>query len=265
MNKLTNLQTRIISAVFLGAVVLVVTYFGGIAFRIFAVVMGAAVYVEWRTITGQLSGGIVNRIAEFFLVLSFALLISGMPPLVVFSAVALAALAGIAAIFIGEASLWLPTGILYAAIPATSLAFLRGDNAGGLLNVLILFGLVWSTDIFAYFVGRSIGGPKLAPSISPNKTWSGAIGGAAAAVAAGTMIAYHYGQAGSHLLPFIILLISIIAQGGDLFESWVKRKFGVKDSGTIIPGHGGMMDRVDGLAVAATALYVVRNILDFFT
>ena len=262
MSDLTNLQTRIISALVLGGVVLVDTYFGGTAFRVLAVVIGAAVFVEWRAITGQRSGGVINRVAELILVLSFALLIAGMPPLFVFGAIAVAALAGVISAFTGSASRWLPIGILYAAIPAASLAFLRGDNASGLLTVLILFGLVWSTDIFAYFVGRAIGGPKLAPSISPNKTWSGAIGGAVAAVAIGTMIAFHSEHAGNPLLPFIILLISIASQCGDLFESWVKRKFGVKDSGTMIPGHGGMMDRVDGLAVAATALYAAVCVFD---
>ncbi len=263
MNGLSNLHVRIISAVILGAIVLIVTYFGGIAFRVLAVVMGAAVYVEWRTITKQQSANLINRATELLLVLSFALLIAGMPPLFVFSTIALAALVGTAATVIGGASIWLPLGILYAGIPAASLAFLRGDTSVGLLNVLILFGLVWSTDIFAYFVGRAIGGPRLAPSISPNKTWSGAIGGAAAAVAVGLMIAFRNGHAVNPLLPVIILLISVISQGGDLFESWVKRKFGVKDSGTMIPGHGGMMDRVDGLAVAATALYVAISLLDF--
>ena len=263
MNGLSNLQVRIVSAVILGAIVLTVTYFGGITFRVLAVVMGAAVYVEWRNITGQQSTKLINRATELLLVLSFALLIAGMPPLFVFGTIAIAAIAGVVATTGGGTSLWLPIGILYAGIPAASLAFLRGDNSVGLLNVLILFGLVWSTDIFAYFVGRTIGGPKLAPSISPNKTWSGAIGGAAAAVAVGIIIAFYNGHAGNPLLPIIILLISIISQGGDLFESWVKRKFGVKDSGTIIPGHGGMMDRVDGLAVAATALYVAISLLNF--
>lgn len=263
MSGLSNLQVRIISAVVLGAIVLTVTYFGGIAFRALAVVMGAAVYVEWRTITGQQSTNLLSRATELLLVLSFALLIAGMPPIFVFCTIAIAVLAGVAAAIAGSATPWLPMSVLYAGIPAASLAFLRGDTSGGLLNVLILFGLVWSTDIFAYFVGRAIGGPKLAPGISPNKTWSGAIGGAIAAVVVGIMIAYHNGHAGNPLLPVIILLISIISQGGDLFESWVKRKFGVKDSGTLIPGHGGMMDRVDGLAVAATALYVAISLLDF--
>lgn len=265
MSSLSNLQVRIISAVVLGAIVLIVTYFGGIAFRVLAVVMGAAVFVEWRTITGQSSGAIVNRMGELLLVLSFALLIADMPPIFVFGTIAIAALAGVAATFIGTASRWLPIGVLYAAIPAASLAFLRSDDAGGLLNILILFGLVWSTDIFAYFVGRAIGGPKLAPGISPNKTWSGAIGGAAAAFVVGFFVTAGKNTSNFVLLPLVTLLLSIVSQAGDLFESWVKRKFGVKDSGMIIPGHGGMMDRVDGLAVAATALYAARNLLDFFT
>ncbi len=263
MSKLSNLQVRIITAVILGAVVLTVTYLGGISFRILAVVMGAAIFVEWRKITGQISGRIINRVCELLLVMSFALLISGMPPVFTFGTIALAAIVGIVAMFTVGASGWLPLGILYAGIPAASLAYLHGDSAHGQLNVLMLFGIVWSTDVFAYFVGRTLGGPKLALSISPKKTWSGAIGGAAAAVAVGLFVALSESHTGNPLLPLIILLISIVSQGGDLFESWVKRKFGVKDSGTMIPGHGGMMDRVDGLALAATALYVTISILDF--
>lgn len=99
----------------------------------------------------------------------------------------------------------------------------------------------------------------MAPSISPGKTWSGAVGGAAAAVAAGLCVAMISGPWGNPALVLLILGVSIVSQCGDLFESWVKRKFGVKDSGTIIPGHGGVMDRVDGLAVAAVALYFLDS------
>jgi phosphatidate cytidylyltransferase len=165
---------------------------------------------------------------------------------------------------IGHAKIWLPSGIAYASIPASSLAYLRGDGDQGLFAIIFLFALVWSTDIFAYFVGRSMGGAKLAPKISPNKTWSGAIGGTAAAVAAGLAVAALTGPIGNPILPFVIVVISVLSQLGDLFESWIKRKFGVKDSGNMIPGHGGVMDRVDGLAVGATALYFVTVIGNAF-
>lgn len=260
-SNLSNLQLRLLSGVILAAIVLSLTWLGGMPFRLLAVAIGAGVFVEWRRITGCSPSTLAAKAAELLLILAFALLLAGMPPLIVFGALALAALGAFMAMLAGMASGWLGWGILYAGVPAASLAFLRGDSHDGLFAVLFLFALVWATDIFAYFVGRSIGGAKLAPSISPGKTWSGAIGGAAAAVAAGLGVAALYGPPGNPLLPFIIVLVSAWSQMGDLFESWVKRKFGVKDSGTIIPGHGGVMDRVDALAAAAAALYVVQSVI----
>lgn len=262
--NLSNLQLRLISAVILAAIVLGLTWFGGMPFRLLAVVIGAGVFVEWRRITDGGPKLWLVKAAEFLLILAFALLLAGLPPLIVFAAVFVAALVGFAAKFAGQTTAWLGWGILYAGVPAASLAFLRGDHFDGLFTVLFLFALVWSTDIFAYFVGRSLGGKKLAPSISPGKTWSGAIGGAAAAVAAGLGVAALAGPVGNPMLPVIIVLVSAWSQMGDLFESWVKRKFGVKDSGTIIPGHGGVMDRVDALVAAATALYLVRVVTGLF-
>lgn len=262
--KLSNLQLRLISGFILAAIVLGLTWFGGFPFRLLAVAIGAGVFVEWRRITGTGANPWLVKTAEFLLIIAFALLLAGMPPVVVFSSMAAAALVGFGAKFAGQSSVWLAWGILYAGVPAASLAFLRGDHHDGLFTVLFLFALVWSTDIFAYFVGRSLGGRKLAPSISPGKTWSGAIGGTAAAVAAGLGVAALSGPVGNPVLPIIIVLVSAWSQIGDLFESWVKRKFGVKDSGTIIPGHGGVMDRVDALAAAATALYLVRSVIGLF-
>ncbi|MGL4488212.1 MAG: phosphatidate cytidylyltransferase [Rhizobiaceae bacterium] len=256
---MTNLQLRILSGVVLAAIVLGVTWWGGFAFRLLAVVIGAAIYVEWRKITG-IENGFASRIVELGLVSAFATILVGLPPVIVFAVIAaVAILAGLLTIF-GQAKVWLPVGVLYAGIPAACLAFLRGDDPQGLITILLLFAIVWSTDIFAYFVGRSMGGPKLAPKISPNKTWSGAIGGTAAAVAAGLAVAGLTGPIGNPVFPLVIVLISVFSQLGDLFESWVKRRFGVKDSGTLIPGHGGVMDRADGLVAAASALYLISAV-----
>lgn len=260
---LSNLQQRIISGVVLALLVLLLTWLGGFAFRLLAVAIGAAVYVEWRSITA-LSQDSASRIAEFGLIIVFATILAGLPPTIIFAFIFVMTLFAIFMVLIGKSKKWLPIGLAYAAVPAASLAFLRSDNAQGLFAILFLFAIVWSTDIFAYFVGRSLGGPKLAPQISPNKTWSGAIGGTAAAVAAGLGLAGLSGPVGNPILPFVIIIVSILAQMGDLFESWIKRQFGVKDSGTLIPGHGGVMDRVDGLMVAATALYFITMISDYF-
>ncbi|MGX8832508.1 phosphatidate cytidylyltransferase [Brucella abortus] len=133
---------------------------------------------------------------------------------------------------------------------------LAGDEPFGFTTIVFLFAVVWSTDITAYFNGRALGGPKLAPRFSPNKTWSGAIGGAAAAVAGGLLVASLVAAPGGWGVPVLALLLSIVSQIGDLAESWVKRQFGAKDSGRLLPGHGGVLDRVDGLVAAAALLYL---------
>jgi len=123
---------------------------------------------------------------------------------------------------------------------------------GGRLTLCFLLGIVWSTDIFAYFVGRAVGGPKLAPSLSPNKTWAGFAGGLAGAAIAGAVAAAATGS--SYLAPIAAALaLSVAAQAGDLGESWVKRHFAVKDASGLIPGHGGVLDRLDGLLAATLA------------
>jgi phosphatidate cytidylyltransferase len=128
---------------------------------------------------------------------------------------------------------------------------LRSDHERGFLAVIVLFGIVWATDIFAYLVGRTIGGPKLASRFSPKKTWAGAVGGVLAGVLAAVVIAKLAGLAGLRTIAIIAAILSLAAQAGDIFESMVKRRFGVKDSSRLIPGHGGLMDRLDGFTAAA--------------
>jgi phosphatidate cytidylyltransferase len=152
-------------------------------------------------------------------------------------------------------------GVAYVAFPAIALLFLR-EQPNGLLLALWTLATVWVTDIGAYFAGRSIGGPKLAPTVSPNKTWAGLIGGVISALILGLLL---WRFAGLRLqLAFASPILAVIAQIGDLYESWLKRQAGVKDSGTILPGHGGVLDRLDGLvpvAPAAAALILVDTLL----
>ncbi|MBW0145189.1 phosphatidate cytidylyltransferase [Sphingomicrobium clamense] len=143
---------------------------------------------------------------------------------------------------------WMLLGFVYCLLPALALLYLR-ERGEGLELVLWVFIITWATDIGAYFAGRSIGGPKLAPKISPNKTIAGLIGGMVAAAVLGGLWAW-----ASALPPMLYMLgapMAAAAQGGDLFESWMKRRAGVKDSGTMLPGHGGVFDRLDGLLVVA--------------
>lgn len=147
-------------------------------------------------------------------------------------------------------SLWRPAGIVYATVLGFSLLFLRNAPRDGLLGLVFLFVVVWGTDIGAYAVGRLIGGRKLWPAVSPGKTWSGAIGGLLVGVAAGMAFVAWSGFATGRAILFVSLALALAAEAGDLFESWVKRRSGAKDSGRLIPGHGGLMDRVDGLVFA---------------
>jgi phosphatidate cytidylyltransferase len=130
---------------------------------------------------------------------------------------------------------------------------LRRDAALGFAAILFLFVIVWLTDITAYFVGRAVGGPKLLPRVSPNKTWSGAIGGTAAGVAGGVAVASQFGIAKLGVAALVALVLSVVSQAGDLAESAIKRQFNAKDASQLIPGHGGLMDRLDGFVAAAVA------------
>lgn len=160
----------------------------------------------------------------------------------------------------GWGAAWYASGFVYALASALSLLWIRDRADNGLALVLWVFVLVWSVDIGAYFAGRAIGGPKLAPAISPNKTWAGFYGGVVAATLASGVWALLTG-----LPPVLMLLAPLFAvasQGGDLFESWMKRRAGIKDSGRWLPGHGGIFDRLDGLlpVVILTALAVILGV-----
>lgn len=140
-------------------------------------------------------------------------------------------------------------GLPYVLLPATGLLLLRER---GFWITLWTMALVWATDIGAYFAGRAIGGPKIAPAISPSKTWAGLAGGMAAAAVVGALLAVEGGLPEACL--WLGAPLAVLAQAGDFFESWLKRRAGVKDSGQILPGHGGALDRLDGLVPVASAM-----------
>jgi len=259
-NGLSNLQKRVLSAIVLIIIAVAVTWVGGFAFGLLASVIGLSVFYEWQLIVADRSTPLTRGVAWACLLLVLVSLLFIQHVLltigILFAGAALVIAVG------GRAfGYWPAFGLIYAGFPAIALTLLRGDTGDGFATILFIFAVVWATDIFAYFNGRALGGPKLAPRFSPNKTWAGAIGGAAAGVAAGVACAAFITPAGGVPIPLIALLLSIIAQIGDLGESWVKRKFGVKDSSHLIPGHGGVMDRVDGLVAAAALLYVIGAIL----
>jgi phosphatidate cytidylyltransferase len=253
-----ELRLRIVSAIVLAGIVLSATSMGGIAFRIVAAVVGVLVYYEWSTMTRLGENGPKGNAFGWLIVVLIALnLVFGDDemsiPLLGGGVITAALITAIGR----RSSWWLPGGVLYAGLSAISLAAIRGDNQAGLMAMLFLFAVVWSTDILAYFVGRAIGGPKLAPRISPGKTWSGAIGGTVSAVIAGSALSAAIFSDISVWTAFIALILSVASQIGDLFESFIKRRFGVKDSSHLIPGHGGVMDRVDGLVFACFAAFLL--------
>ena len=263
--QMSNLQLRVISSVVLIVAVLAVTWFGGVAFRILSAAIAGAMFYEWcamsRSAAGPPAGARHQLVAAVLLGVVLLALILGYSAAGVLVLLALSVLASLLDCKIGGQGSWTPAGLAYAGLSGVSLAWLRDGDQAGLLAILFLFAVVWATDIAAYFVGRSLGGPKLAPSISPGKTQSGAIGGTIGGVAAGMALAASAGLGNLPLLAVVAFLLSIVSQIGDLFESWVKRRHGVKDSGSLIPGHGGVMDRVDGLVAAAFALYAIGLML----
>jgi phosphatidate cytidylyltransferase len=254
---MSNFYLRLLSALVLAGVALGLTYLGGLAFRVLAVAVGAAIFYEWCLLSDQR-----RHMAHFALICGVACLLlvmvlAGLQPATLL--VALAAGTGLALVsgLVSGQGLWGAGGVAYALLPVIAATAIRGDGQPGLVAVLFLFAVVWATDIFAYFVGRLAGGPKLAPAISPGKTWSGAFGGMLFAVIAGLGVTTGAGLSIGWLAIGSIVLLSAVSQIGDLFESWLKRHFGAKDSSNLIPGHGGVMDRVDGLVAAVIALYLI--------
>ncbi len=157
---------------------------------------------------------------------------------------------------------WSAAGVYYAGLPAIALIAIRQDPEYGFDAILYLFLVVWSADTGAFFIGRLIGGPKLAPKISPNKTWAGFIGGALCACICGALFAIWFGNTSVPAVAGLSAALAVISQGGDLGESFIKRFFGVKDSSGLIPGHGGVLDRLDGLVFAAIGAGLIAAAAD---
>jgi phosphatidate cytidylyltransferase len=146
---------------------------------------------------------------------------------------------------------WKVAGVFYAGALLLAPVILRSDTSHGLLALVLLFAIVWTTDILGYFAGRAFGGPKLLPVVSPKKTWSGAIAGTLGAMIVAVAVAGLFGTFNRVAIAILALVLSVFSQSGDLLESWIKRRFGAKDASQLIPGHGGVMDRLDGFWAAA--------------
>jgi phosphatidate cytidylyltransferase len=218
-----DLGLRALSAAVLAPIAVACVWIGGIAFTVIVAAMMVGLLVEWLMLCRHPGDGTTRESLPFGL----------------FSA-----------------------GLLYVAVAGVALLWLRADPVVGRADVLFLLLIVWAGDIGAYLVGRWVGGPRLAPRISPGKTWSGAIGGLAAAVAVG-LIAAHLLWQPTTVWPAaaIASVLGVVAQAGDLLESFVKRRLAVKDSGHLIPGHGGLFDRLDGVLAAAPAAALLALVI----
>lgn len=249
-----DIWPRVASGLALAGLSFALLYAGPYPFA--ALVLVVALLMSWEWCQVVRDGGIDAVLIVHGLVVAAGTILAALG----YAALGLlAVLAGaiiVTALRFGEKSHLSTFGVLYTGLPAISLLWLRGSDTLGFHAVLLLLLLVSLTDIGAYFSGRLIGGPKLWPAVSPNKTWAGLVGGIALSVAAGALYARLVPGTSPATLAATGLLIGLVAQAGDLAESALKRTFGKKDASHLIPGHGGFMDRMDGLAAAAVAVAV---------
>ena len=259
-----NLRMRIAAALVLAPAAIAIGYAGGWLWIALVTMVAIGLNIEWLMVVGlagerraMVGGGIAlavaggclafGRIGAAWIVLALGL--------------------GAAAMLSSRLRGWSAGGYVYAAAALVASVLLRFDADMGFVALVFVFLIVWVTDIGGYFAGRGIGGPKLWARVSPKKTWAGAIGGFAASLAVAAAFALLAPHRDSELLalkigPLLGLggVLSIVSQLGDLFESAVKRRFGVKDSSQLIPGHGGLMDRLDGF-IAAMVVAAVFGVL----
>lgn len=254
----SDLPLRVGSALVLAPLAIGVAYLGGWVFAVFWGLAAIIVMWEWTTLVAGPDRRSVLMTAIVAVALAAALAASSveasddMRDLRLAAAPIVLILGMLASAIIAPhgRGLWVATGVPYAGAMGLAPIVLRSDTEFGFVAITFLFAVVWVTDIAAYFVGRAAGGPKLAPRLSPNKTWSGSIGGLAGAVLAAMLVVKVSGVGGVLAAVVIAIALSIAAQAGDLIESAIKRRFGAKDAGALIPGHGGLMDRLDGFVAA---------------
>jgi phosphatidate cytidylyltransferase len=254
-----ELVLRVVSSIVLAPLAIGVAWLGGWVFFAFWTLAAWGILCEWRKVIGDPAATHVGLGECVIIAAGIAAMVGfgGVAALIALYGAVVEWLASRSASSARSARSWVAAGIVYAVALPVACILLRADPHYGFVAILFLFAVTWTTDILAYFVGRLVGGPKLWRRISPNKTWSGAIGGMCGAVAAGLAVTHAAGIANSLAVGALALLLSVASQAGDLFESALKRRFGVKDASHVIPGHGGIMDRLDGFLAAAVVAAVI--------
>jgi phosphatidate cytidylyltransferase len=255
-----NLKLRIVSGAVLAAVAFLLAYAGPLPFALLILVCAVVISWEW----GRLVRGVTFDLG--FFVHAIAVTVAIVLAAAGYAAIAVAVLV-IAAItliplYVGRGARLSALGVFYVGLPAVALLWLRSDEPFGFTAVLFVFAVVWSSDTAAYAAGRAIGGPKLWPRVSPNKTWAGLLGALAAGAAAAAVFAALEPEASAVRLLLLGVGLAFVAQAGDLAESALKRLFNLKDASDLIPGHGGFMDRMDSIVAAAVAAALLALAVD---
>jgi phosphatidate cytidylyltransferase len=250
-----NLALRVASSLVLAPLAIAAAFFGDIVFVAFWTLAAICVIWEWDTLVCAHDRRPVFTIGSVAMAGAGLLLMLGRT----ITPIVLVLLSTLAVVTLASKThrAWSVAGVIYAGALLIAPVLLRRDPPYGFAALIFLFAVVWLTDIVAYFCGRALGGPKLLPQVSPNKTWSGAIGGTVGGIAGGVAVAIYFGIANLLAIGVLALLLSIASQAGDLLESWIKRRFDAKDAGALIPGHGGVMDRLDGFVIAAVVALLI--------
>lgn len=243
---------RVLAALVLAPVAIALAYAGGWLWALLVTLVSIGLFAEWLMVVGAGSVALTGIGTIVIAIMGFC---------VAFSALKTAVIAGfiggaIVALIARGKFVWAASGFAYASAALLASILLRQDLVNGFAALMFVLLVVWATDIGGYFAGRSIGGPKLWPRVSPKKTWAGALGGFAASVlVAAGFVACGFGK----MVPLLLVsaILSVVSACGDLFESAVKRRFGVKDSSHLIPGHGGLMDRLDGFVAAVLTAWII--------
>jgi len=264
-NWAAGLGTRLVSAIAMAVAALIAVFAGETAFAILIAAATGVLAWEWARLTGEGRFGVTGIVLAVTTMALVAAAVLGWFEAAVMGAFVAGALVFVVAMADGRRlHLWVAAGVLYIGLPAIALIWLRGHDEAGRALMLWLLLTIWATDSGAFFAGRLIGGPKLAPRISPKKTWAGLGGAVVSAALVGVIVGGLDPNApDTLLLAFAGAILAVVAQAGDLAESWVKRHFGAKDSSNLIPGHGGLFDRVDGLLVAALVLALGQWLTDW--
>jgi phosphatidate cytidylyltransferase len=248
----SDFRTRVVSGLGMGAVAALFIFSGATAFSILVVVVALLLSWEWGRLVHGRDADVVVAIHVGAAGVAAVLAAFGFVGLGLLALPIGAILAML--LSLGRNSVFSALGVFYAGLPAVTMIWLRSDATLGLLAIIFVIVIVIASDTAGFLSGRVLGGPRLWPRISPNKTWAGMIGALVASSIIGALFWFAVPGASAVRLAATGVVLSLAAQGGDLAESAIKRRFGAKDSGSLIPGHGGVMDRVDGLVAAAAVV-----------